>query len=47
MKATLSNILRQFEVIEGEPGTEPQFAYRIITESKNGIQLRLKKRLPN
>nr|DAB41771.1 TPA_inf: cytochrome P450 CYP405A13 [Papilio machaon] len=44
MKATLSNILRRYEIFPGEPGTEPQFKYRIITESVNGIQLRLKKR---
>ncbi|KPJ01942.1 putative cytochrome P450 4d20 [Papilio xuthus] len=44
MKATLSNILRRYEILPGEPGTEPQFKYRIITESVNGIQLRLKKR---
>nr|DAB41817.1 TPA_inf: cytochrome P450 CYP405A9 [Depressaria pastinacella] len=45
MKATLSNILRHFELLEGGPGTEPQFVYRIITESKNGIQLKLKRRI--
>ncbi|XP_068628211.1 cytochrome P450 4d2-like [Battus philenor] len=44
MKATLSNILRRYEILPGEPGTEPQFKYRIVTESENGIQLRLKKR---
>lgn len=44
MKSTLSNILRRYEILPGGPGTEPQFAYRIITESINGTQLRLKKR---
>nr|DAB41770.1 TPA_inf: cytochrome P450 CYP405A13 [Papilio glaucus] len=44
MKATLSNIIRRYEILPGEPGTDPQFKYRIITESKNGMQLRLKKR---
>ncbi|CAH2265744.1 probable cytochrome P450 4d20 [Pararge aegeria] len=44
MKSTLSNLLRRYEIIPGGPGTEPKFAHRIITESKNGLQLRLKKR---
>ncbi|XP_047523115.1 probable cytochrome P450 4d20 [Pieris napi] len=44
MKATISNIIRRYELSLGGPGTEPQFAYRIVTESKNGLQLRLKKR---
>nr|DAB41767.1 TPA_inf: cytochrome P450 CYP405A15 [Melitaea cinxia] len=45
MKATLSNILRRYEVFPGEPGTEPQFVGRIITESKNGLRVKLKKRI--
>ncbi|XP_045459786.1 probable cytochrome P450 4d14 [Melitaea cinxia] len=45
MKATLSNILRRYEVLPGEPGTEPQFVGRIITESKNGLRVKLKKRI--
>nr|DAB41814.1 TPA_inf: cytochrome P450 CYP405A16 [Melitaea cinxia] len=45
MKATLSNILRRYEVLPGEPGTEPQFVGRIITESKNGLNVRLIKRM--
>ncbi|XP_038213694.1 cytochrome P450 4d2-like [Zerene cesonia] len=44
MKATISNIIRRYELTLGGPGTEPQFAYRIITESKNGIHLKLRKR---
>ncbi|CAK1578438.1 unnamed protein product [Parnassius mnemosyne] len=44
MKTTLSNILRNYEILPGEPGTEPQFKYRIVTESANGVKLRLKKR---
>ncbi|XP_072942107.1 probable cytochrome P450 4e1 [Epargyreus clarus] len=44
MKTTLSNILRRYEVLPGGPGTEPEFAYRILTESKNGIQLNLRRR---
>nr|AXB26408.1 CYP405A22 [Yponomeuta padella] len=44
MKATLSSIVRRFEILEGGPGTQPQFAHRMITESDNGVQLRLKTR---
>ncbi|XP_032512109.2 cytochrome P450 4d2-like [Danaus plexippus] len=44
MKATLSNMLRRYEVFPCDPADEPQFAHRIITESKNGINIRLKKR---
>ncbi|XP_049865509.1 cytochrome P450 4d2-like [Pectinophora gossypiella] len=44
VKAALSNILRRYEVLEGGPGTEPQFSYRIVTESKNGINVKLSKR---
>ncbi|KAJ2950582.1 hypothetical protein O0L34_g8831 [Tuta absoluta] len=44
LKATLSNILRRFEVLEGGPGTEPQFSFGVVTESKNGVSLKLKKR---
>nr|DAB41768.1 TPA_inf: cytochrome P450 CYP405A14 [Calycopis cecrops] len=46
MKSTLSHILRRYEILPGNPGSEPQFAYRIITESKNGVHLKLKKRNP-
>nr|DAB41819.1 TPA_inf: cytochrome P450 CYP405A23 [Calephelis virginiensis] len=45
MKSTLSNLIRRYEILPGGPGTEPQFAYRIITESINGVQLRLRKRV--
>nr|DAB41769.1 TPA_inf: cytochrome P450 CYP405A17 [Phoebis sennae] len=45
MKATISNIVRRYELTLAGPGTEPQFAYRIITESTNGIRLKLKKRV--
>ncbi|CAH0721659.1 unnamed protein product, partial [Brenthis ino] len=44
MKVTLSKIIRRYEILPGGPGTEPKFANRVITESTNGIQLRLKKR---
>ncbi|CAH2062829.1 unnamed protein product, partial [Iphiclides podalirius] len=44
MKATLSNIIRRYEILPGGPGSEPLFKYRIITESENGIHLKLKKR---
>ncbi|XP_050672682.1 cytochrome P450 4d2-like [Leptidea sinapis] len=44
MKATLSNMIRKYELTLGNPGTEPQFAYRIITESTNGVHLKLKRR---
>ncbi|KAI5641118.1 cytochrome p450 domain-containing protein [Phthorimaea operculella] len=44
IKATLSNIIRRFEVLEGGPGTEPQFSLGVVTESKNGVSLKLKKR---
>nr|XP_032512374.1 cytochrome P450 4d2-like [Danaus plexippus plexippus]DAB41764.1 TPA_inf: cytochrome P450 CYP405A7 [Danaus plexippus] len=47
MKATLSNMLRRYEVVPCDPADEPQFAYRILTESKNGIHLKLKKRYFN
>ncbi|CAK1551852.1 unnamed protein product [Leptosia nina] len=45
MKATISNIIRRYELTLGGPGTEPQFAYRIVTESKNGLHLKLRKRV--
>ncbi|XP_046978597.1 cytochrome P450 4c3-like [Vanessa cardui] len=44
MKATISNILKRYEVSLGDAGTEPQFVSRLVTESKNGIHLKLKKR---
>ncbi|VVD06077.1 unnamed protein product [Leptidea sinapis] len=44
MKATLSNMIRKYELTLGNPGTEPHFAYRIITESTNGVHLKLKRR---
>ncbi|XP_047989788.1 cytochrome P450 4d2-like isoform X2 [Leguminivora glycinivorella] len=44
MKATLSNFLRRYEVLPGAPEDEPKFAHRIITESINGVKLRLRKR---
>nr|DAB41806.1 TPA_inf: cytochrome P450 CYP405A1 [Epiphyas postvittana] len=44
MKASLSNLLRRYEVLPGNPEDEPKFAHRIITESTNGVKLRLKKR---
>ncbi|XP_050342226.1 cytochrome P450 4c3-like [Nymphalis io] len=44
MKTTISNILKRYEVMLGDAGKEPQFVSRILTESKNGIRLKLKKR---
>nr|DAB41799.1 TPA_inf: cytochrome P450 CYP405A5 [Heliconius hecale] len=41
LKATLSNIVRRYEIL---PGPEPKFAFRVITESTNGIHLYYKKR---
>ncbi|XP_041973209.1 cytochrome P450 4d2-like [Aricia agestis] len=45
MKSTLSHLLRRYEFLPGSPGMEPQFAYRIVTESKNGVHLKLRKRI--
>ncbi|GBP60854.1 Cytochrome P450 4c3 [Eumeta japonica] len=44
MKATLSKLIRQYEFLEGGPGREPLFDYKLITESQNGIQLKIKSR---
>ncbi|XP_050672671.1 probable cytochrome P450 4d20 isoform X2 [Leptidea sinapis] len=44
MKATISNIIRRYELTLAAPGTEPQFVYRIVTESTNGLNLKLKRR---
>nr|AXB26406.1 CYP405A12 [Nymphalis c-album] len=44
MKATISNILKRYEVMLGDAGTEPQFVSRLVTESTNGIHIKLKKR---
>ncbi|CAK1551851.1 unnamed protein product [Leptosia nina] len=44
MKATISNVIRRYELSPGGPGTEPQFIYRLMTESKNGVLLKIKKR---
>nr|DAB41761.1 TPA_inf: cytochrome P450 CYP405A4 [Heliconius melpomene] len=41
LKATLSNIIRRYEIL---PGPEPKFAFRLITESTNGLHLHYKKR---
>nr|ACZ97409.2 cytochrome P450 CYP405A3 [Zygaena filipendulae] len=41
MKTTLSNLLRRFQINEG---IEPKFAYRMLSESRNGVQIMLSKR---
>ncbi|XP_047523086.1 probable cytochrome P450 4d20 isoform X2 [Pieris napi] len=45
LKATISNIIRRYELGLAGPGTEPQFVYRLMTESRNGIQLNIKRRV--
>ncbi|XP_022119970.2 probable cytochrome P450 4s3 [Pieris rapae] len=45
MKGLISNIIRRYEFSLAGPGTEPQFVYRLMTESSNGIQLNIKRRV--
>ncbi|CAF4936279.1 unnamed protein product [Pieris macdunnoughi] len=45
LKATISNIIRRYELGLAGPGTEPQFVHRLMTESRNGIQLNIKRRV--
>ncbi|CAH4033374.1 unnamed protein product [Pieris brassicae] len=45
MKASISNIIRRYELGLAGPGTEPQFVHRLMTESRNGIQLNIKRRV--
>nr|DAB41811.1 TPA_inf: cytochrome P450 CYP405A19 [Calycopis cecrops] len=43
MKATLSHLLRRYEFFPGD--SEPQFVARVVTESKNGVKLKLRRRI--
>nr|DAB41812.1 TPA_inf: cytochrome P450 CYP405A21 [Calycopis cecrops] len=42
MKTTLSYLLRRYELLPGD--SEPHFVGRVITESKNGVNLKLRRR---
>lgn len=41
LKATLSNMVRRYEIL---PGPDPDFRFRLITESPTGLHLHYKKR---
>lgn len=44
MTATLSRILRNFEIVGGGPQNEPNFIARTVTNAKNGVHLKLNTR---
>lgn len=45
VKGALSNLIRRFEAVSAGPEKEPDFSYRILTESKNDVHVKLKKRV--